>query len=85
MDVARSFFPTAVPLRRLPVSALQRVHIIQIGISPRGDMACVSTQCHVPCIIPRQYHNYHHGDSTEARQGTRQRSSVRVQVFASRS
>lgn len=78
MDVARSFFFTAVSLRRLPVSALQRVHVIRIGISFRGDMACVGTQCHVPCTILRQYHDHYHGDSAEARQRTRHGSSVRI-------
>lgn len=80
MDVARSFLSAAIPLRRLFVPALQRIHIIPISISLRSDMACISTQCHVPCTIPRQYHYHHHGDSPEARQRTRQGPSVRVQV-----
>lgn len=78
MDVARSFVLATIPLRRLPVSTVQRVHVISPGVSSGSDVARTGAQRDVPSAVSRQHHDHYHGDTSET-PGTRERLSVRVQ------
>lgn len=65
MDVARSFVPLSIPLHRLFLSIVQRLHVVPAHFTYGGDVARVCAERDVFGVVFGQHHDDDNGGAAE--------------------